>query len=51
MYLITNLKLKKKYGIEDGKERETLYEAVDEWVGECDCCHCFGCILGFFLAS
>lgn len=33
MYLITNLKLKKKYGIEDGKEREALYEAVNEWVG------------------
>ena len=32
MYAITNLKLKKKYGIENGKERETLYAAVNEWV-------------------
>ena len=32
MYLLTQFKLKKKYGIPDGQERETLYAAVDEWL-------------------
>jgi microsomal prostaglandin-E synthase 2 len=32
MYLLTEYKLKKKYGIPNGKERETLYAAVDDWV-------------------
>ena len=31
MYALTHLKLKKKYGIEDGREREALYAALSEW--------------------
>ena len=33
MYAITQLKLKKKYGIPDDGERQALYDAVAEWTG------------------